>query len=200
MRAAFLLLLLFVAGCASPVDGLWPPRPDEPAHRIVVSMDSWHSVIGLVRADGTLEERGYADKAYYLEGDDGVCGTLGALFVPGTGVIQTTRGARSWAERTPQPPARSWTFDLSEEGRARLVAHMDADVAGATPCSLRGGAVWHDAKSSYWMFHHCHHWTASALREAGLPVFASYAMFKWSLEAQLDRAAGIAAEPTVTPE
>src|SRR5690242_3492833 len=104
MRGALAVVALLAAGCACPVDGVWPPRADEPTHRIVVSTDAWHSVIGLVRDDGSLEEWGYARKAYYLEGDDGVCGTLSALFIPGAGVIQKTTGTRSWALRTPQPP------------------------------------------------------------------------------------------------
>ena len=225
--AAFVMFLAATA-CAQPVAALWPPAPGDATHRIVVSTDAWHSVIGLrtpdaptrdevtsrgsvtelgdatahgdaAASDGgatraVFEEWGYAEKGYYLEGSNGVCGTLRALFVPSAAVVVVTRGDRTWAERTPQPPARSWEFDLTDAGLARLIEFLHADVAAPAPISHAGGSDWFDAKSSYHAFHHCHHWTAAALRAAGLPVRPAFALFKWSLESQLDRAARIAAE------
>jgi hypothetical protein len=194
-------VVVLAAGCAQPGAGLWPAEPGAATRRIVVSTDGWHSVIGLNadRAPGEpVEEWGYARKSYYLEGDTGACGTLAALFVPGTGVVLQTKDPRTWAERTTQPPARSWEFELTDEGWTRLVAFIDAERASEEPVSHKAGATWYDANSSYWGFHHCHHWTASALREAGLPVWSSYALFKWSFEAQLDRAATIAEEAAAT--
>jgi hypothetical protein len=185
-------VLVLAAGCAQPVAGLWPPRAGEPTHRVIVSTDNWHSVIGLPRDDGRLDEWSYASKAYYLEREDGFFGTLSAVFIPGDAVVLTRVSDRPWAETTTQPPGRSWTFDLSEEGYARLVAYVAAERASETPCSHAGGALWFDATSSYGGLHHCQHWTASALREAGLPVWSVYALFKWSLEAQLDRAEAMA--------
>lgn len=218
LRAAVAAALcLAAAACAQPIAGLWPPGPGDVTHRIVVSTDAWHSVIGLCRENGQatqdapsapaaapeatrqagsprFEEWGFAEKGYYLEGDNGVCGTLRALFLPSAGVVSVTRGDRTWAERTPQPPGRSWEFDLTDAGFARLAAFLRAEVASPTPISHAGGAEWFDAASSYHAFHHCHHWTASALREAGLPVRPAFALFKWSLESQLDRAERIGAE------
>jgi hypothetical protein len=194
MRLALTALVL-AAGCAQPVAGLWPPRPGEDTRQIVVSTDAWHSVICLTRDHGGLEEWGYADKSYYLEGHDGVSGTLDALILPGAGVIHVACVERAWGERTPQPPGRVWHFDLTREGYARLLSYLQTSSEADQPCSERGGLVWFDAKSAYHMFHHCHHWAAGALREAGLPVWPLYAQFKWTFEAQLDRAADMATAP-----
>jgi hypothetical protein len=188
------LPLAALLGCAQPVAGLWPPGPGEATHEIVVSTDAWHSVVALPRErpGGPVEEWGYADKAHYLEGHDGVLGTLDALFVPGAAVVVVTHADRIWAERSPQPPGRSWTFALMDAGYAGLLGFLHGELASPEVISDRNGADWYDAKSSYHAFHHCHHWTAAALREAGLPVWPAYALFKWSLEAQLDRAEEIA--------
>lgn len=203
--ASLLLLLLagyFVSawfgGCAGPIVDLWPPEPAAGGHRIVVSVDSWHSVIGVYPQDdpegedaSRLEEWSYAEKGYYLEGDAGCSGTLRALFLPSTGVVQLARLGRPWSERTPQPPARQWFFRLSREGYRNLVDFCRAARSSEEP--LRAGrSTWYPARRDYHAFHHCHHWTARALRSAGLPVWSFYALFKWSLEAQLDRAAAMA--------
>jgi hypothetical protein len=192
--AAFLVTAWF-GGCASPVEGLWPPAPGDKTFRILVSVDSWHSVIG-VWPEGDpgghdlslLEEWAYAEKGYYLEGDSGSSGTMRALFWPSTGVVQVTRAGRPWSERTPQPPARTWSFELTEQGYRNLRNHLAGERESARPHLVERDSEWYIADCSYHAFHHCHHWTARALRSAGLPVWAFYALFKWSLEAQLDRA------------
>jgi hypothetical protein len=191
---AVYLLIAWMGGCAQPVKGLWPPAAGEPSYHIVVSTDQWHSVIGLWplddpegRSAAGLEEWSYAEKGYYLEGDSGCSGTLRALFVPSAGVLQESRLGRPWSERTPQPPARQWSFRLSERGYRALRSFLESEGASGSPI-VEGESSWYAAAASYHLFHQCHHWTARALREAGLPFWSFYAFFKWSLEAQLDRA------------
>ncbi len=184
-----------IFGCAQPVSGLWPPGVGDRTFRILVSVDSWHSVIGLWpesdrRGERMLdfEEWGYAEKGYYLEGDTGCSGTCRALFVPSTAVVQVTRAGRPWSERTPQPPGRSWSFELSERGYRCLREHLEKERIPEPIVARTGPSEWYLAAADYHLFHHCHHWTARALRAAGLPVWSFYAPFRWSLEAQLDRA------------
>jgi hypothetical protein len=195
MRAV--LLLLFVPACAHPVADLWPPRAGEPTHRVVVATDDWHSTIAVRQPGGDYEEWGYADMAYYLEEDNDFLGTLSALFVPSAGVVHVTRCDGPRCERFPEPAIKSWTFEVSERGRERLVAYLHAEIADWTPIANRGGALWYTARTAYNISHDCHYWTASALREAGLPMSPALSLFLWSLEAQLDRAAEMA---TVTAE
>ena len=198
--AATTVLLCLVSGCAQPIADLWPPRPGSKTRLILVSIDRWHSVIALRREphpeDAMLpwEEWGYAEEGYYLEGDSGCCGTLRALFVPSAAVVQVARAALPWSERTPQPPARSWVFRLSEDGYEQLVEFLARSKKSGEIVSHAYGSAWYRASPSYHAFHHCYHWTARALRSAGLPVWSFYSLFKSCLEAQLDRALELQAE------
>src|SRR2546426_91212 len=45
-------LAIFLFGCATPVQELWPPPEGAPTHTIVVSLDTWHAMIAI-----TLDER-----------------------------------------------------------------------------------------------------------------------------------------------
>lgn len=188
-------------GFARPVAGLWPPKPDEPTHRLVVSVDQWHSVIGVwpeVRASqkagdpadySELEEWSYSERAYYMDGDQGPRGVMRAMLVPSDAVVRATRAGKPWSLRAGAPPARLWSFRISEESRRRLMQHIKADRSSDRVVSTVRGSKWYEARRSYHGLHHCHHWTADVLRSAGLPMWTSHAQFKWSLERQLDRAA-----------
>lgn len=196
------------AGCAQPIRELWPPEPGESTRTILVSVDRWHSVIALPAdlddpgrgdvqpASGSelWEEWGYAEEGYYLEGDTGSSGTLRALFLPSDAVVQVTLTPTTWSERTPQPPARSWIFHLSEKGYGRLIEFLEEERASEDVLSRAWGSSWYPANESYHAFHHCYHWTARALRSAGLPIWSAYALLKSCFEAQLDRALEIQAD------
>jgi uncharacterized protein DUF2459 len=193
------LLTAWLGGCAQPIDGLWPPRPGERTHRIIVSIDTWHSMVGVWPEDqpdgkefSALTEWGYAQKAYYLEGDNGCSGTLRALLIPSTSVVHVARAGRPWSERTPQPPARQWSFLLTEKGYRNLLEFLEAEKASSDPIVRGAESQWYLGAHDYCALHHCHHWTAQALRCAGLPVWSFYGLFKWTLERQLDRAAKLA--------
>lgn len=58
-------LVLLTMGCASPVSGLWPPPTGAPARAIIVSVDTWHAVIGFPREEARegsgVRGKGYAD-------------------------------------------------------------------------------------------------------------------------------------------
>ncbi len=189
------LLSILFAGCAQPIRELWPPAPGAGSRVILVSIDRWHSMIALHHEQQgssdrsrPWEEWGYAEQGYYLEGDSGCSGTMRALFIPSNAVVQIARTAVPWSERTPQPPARSWQFHLSESGYRRLVAFLEGSRESPEVISRAFGCSWYRASDSYHAFHHCYHWTARALRSAGLPVWSFYSLFKGCLEAQLDRA------------
>src|SRR5437879_10095280 len=90
-RAAWVVpgLAIFLFGCATPVQELWPPPEGAPTHTIVVSLDTWQAMIAI-----TLDERvtaldrksvfaegGYAERAWYLEGRQVVIGAPRAVCV-----------------------------------------------------------------------------------------------------------------------
>ena len=179
-----------MCGCAAPgpVRGLWPPPEGQPVRRILVSVDTWHGMVALPQPDGTLEEWGYAERGWYHEHRQGVWGAIRALLWPTEGVVEVVRAREPWARRTPQPPARMWEFDLTEEGYSRLVRYLQESRAGPEPISGERDRAWYAARRSYCLCHTCHHWLAAALRRAGLPVAPGCAFTAGELTRQLDRA------------
>lgn len=190
----YFLLFLGLTTCASPKTELWPPALLEGRHKILISVDSWHSVIGLFpKQEATfshhdLTEWGYAEKSYYLEGDSGATGIMRALFWPSDGVVLKTKAKKPWSLRSRQPPSVMFTFYLSDRGYDNLVNFLKNELKSPDPIFRGVKTVWYRAKEDYTIFHHCHHFTARALREAGLPIWSFYAPFKWSLIWQLERA------------
>ncbi len=201
-------IALLLSGCASPVEGLWPPAADVPSHTIHVSLDSWHAMIafpvppsfvpssvnGGRKGGGGFEEWGYAERAWYLEGRQGIGGVFRALFWPTAGVVEVGLHDTVWADRTTQPPAELFTFHLSDEGFRRLRAHLKATIASYEPVATAGPSQFYPAVRSYHLFHTCHQYAAEALRAAGLPIVPFWALSRGAFALQLRRAAG-SAEP-----
>lgn len=214
---AFCLLLL--TGCVSPVESLWPPASGAPAHTIIVSLDPWHAMIALPLSEqraasseqpltGTsppshllratrfslFEEWGYAERAWYLEGRTGITGIFRALFWPTEGVVEVGVHDRVWADRTPQPPAERFSFQLSDQGYARLHDYLQSTIADPKLVLTVGASRFYPATRSYHLFHHCHQYAALALREAGLPLSPGWALSRGLFALQLRRAERLATE------
>lgn len=202
-------------GCASPA--LWPPPSDASAPTISVSLDTWHAMIALpverteressasetqslaFSPRPSYEEWGYAERAWYLEDRRGLTGILRALFWPTEGVVEIGQYERVWADRTPQPPSDLFTFRVSAEGFRRLRRHLRGTVSSDEPVASLSRSTFYPAIRSYHVFHTCHQYAASALREAGLPISVFWAFNRTSLAWQLQRAAGMAAEHSGRP-
>lgn len=178
----------FVLGCAGQAP-LVPQRESETARSIIVSVDTWHAMIALPLEDGRYEEWGYAERAWYLEGRQGVSGALRALLWPTAGVVEVTVSDRPWAERTPQPPADVFVLRISEVGYRRLREHLASTIAAVEPVAVIQGSRFYPARRSYHLFHQCHQYAARALAEAGLPVSPSRAFTRGAFSAQLRRLA-----------
>ena len=175
---------------------------------IVVSLDAAHSMIALpvevpvchVNGDhggtGTddapgeprvYEEWGYAERAWYLEKRQGFTGVLRALLWPTEGVVEVGIHESIWAERTQKPPVESFRFQISEAGYLSLRSYLRSTIASEDPVGIVGNSRFCVARSSYHLFHHCHHYTAKGLREAGLPVSMSGALTRGGFARQLRR-------------
>jgi len=175
---------------------------------IVVSLDAAHSMIALpveapvlhVRGDhrvtGTdgapgarrvYEEWGYAERAWYLEKRQGFTGVLRALLWPTEGVVEVGIHESIWAERTQKPPVEAFRFQISEAGYLSLRSYLRATIASEEPVGIVGNSRFCVARSSYHLFHHCHHYTAKGLREAGLPISMSGALTRGGFAKQLRR-------------
>ena len=158
---------------------------------IVVSLDAAHSMIALpVEAPvsyigvghgiaGTedapgephgYEEWGYAERAWYLEKRQGFTGVLRALLWPTEGVVEVGVHQSIWAERTQKPPVEAFRFQISQSEFLSLRSYLRATIASEEPVGVVGNSRFCVARSSYHLFHHCHHYTARGLREAGLSI------------------------------
>jgi hypothetical protein len=175
---------------------------------IVVSLDAAHSMIALpveasvihVRADHGVtgmdgapgephvyEEWGYAERAWYLEKRQGFTGVLRALLWPTEGVVEVGIHESIWAERTQKPPVESFRFQISEVGYRSLRSYLRATIASEVPVGIVGNSRFCVARPSYHLFHHCHHYTAKGLREAGLPISMRGALTRDGFAKQLRR-------------
>jgi hypothetical protein len=192
----------FLLGCAAPVQELWPPPEGAPTRTIVVSLDTWHAMIAIALDErvsafdrsSAFEEWGYAEQAWYLEGRQGITGALRALFWPSPGVVEVGLHEQVWAARTPQPPAETFVFHLSESGYLRLRHHLVSTIGAAHPVLVAGRVKFYPSKRPYYLFHQCHQYAAEALRKAGLPLSAGWAFSRASFAMQLRRAARMADE------
>lgn len=175
---------------------------------IVVSLDAAHSMIalpveapvlnvngdhGIVRTNGAsgdprvYEEWGYAERAWFLEKRQGFTGVLRALLWPTQGVVEVGIHQSIWAERTQKPPVEAFRFQISKAGYLKLRSYLRATIASEEPVGIVGNSRFCVARSSYHLFHHCHHYTAKGLREAGLPISMSRALTRDSFARKLRR-------------
>jgi Protein of unknown function (DUF2459) len=215
-RPLLILALILLLGCAGPKADLWPPAPDTPSRTIYVSVDTWHAVIALPvdhtdqsesgsvaavfspvthhasRVTPLFEEWGYAERAWYLEGRQGLTGMLRALLWPTDGVVEVARSLDVWAIRTPNPPADLFQFRLSQAGFERLRNHLQSTIADHEPIRSAGASRFYRAGRSYHVFHQCHQYAAHALQRAGLSVssIASFTRttFAWQLQRAVQQA------------
>jgi hypothetical protein len=186
--------------CAQPIDGLWPPRTDQPRVAIDVVYDDWHSIIiehldesgevesvvaGVASTPHRFREWEFCERAWYLDGHQGVTGVLRSLFWPTASGLGRRDLRRPYQERRADRAPVHWRFVLSVEGSRRLRDSLE---------SLRGDPIpehpeWFAGKKSYHLFRLCHHVTLDALREAGLPVSGFWGFTGWMTELQLHRVA-----------
>lgn len=168
---------------------------------IVVSLDAAHSMIalpvrgekeaigtgGMPRAPLVFEEWGYAERAWYLEKRQGFTGVIRALLWPTEGVVEVGIHESIWAERAQKPPVEAFRFHISEAGYWGLKSYLRATIASEEPVGIVGNSRFCVARPSYHLFHHCHHYTAKGLREAGLPISMRGALTRNGFARQLRR-------------
>jgi len=129
------------------------------------------------------EEWEFCEKAWYLEGSQGFFGVLRALFWPTESAVRDRKSPLAPWELYPPPETCRWTYILSEKGFRAMEAYLESEKGDAF-VEYPG---WYRGQRSYHLFFHCHHFTASALRAAGLPIRPWWAFTAWMLEIQLDR-------------
>ena len=161
-----------------------------PVEAPVVHVRGGHAVTGMDGAPGeprVYEEWGYAERAWYLEKRQGFTGVLRALLWPTEGVVEVGIHESIWAERTQKPPVEAFRFQISEAGYRNLRSYLRATIASEEPVGVVGNSRFCVAQTSYHLFHHCHHYTAKGLREAGLPIPMWGALNRYIFARQLRR-------------
>ncbi len=161
-----------------------------PVEAPVVHVRGGHAVTGMDGAPGeprVYEEWGYAERAWYLEKRQGFTGVLRALLWPTEGVVEVGIHESIWAERTQKPPVEAFRFQISEAGYRSLRSYLRATIASEEPVGVVGNSRFCVAQTSYHLFHHCHHYTAKGLREAGLPIPMWGALNRYIFARQLRR-------------
>jgi Protein of unknown function (DUF2459) len=180
---------MLATGCAAVGPAPASREPEVGQRVIVVSVDTWHAMIAFPLSSGGFEEWGYAERAWYLEGRQGLTGALRALLWPTQAVVEVTVSDTLWAERTPQPPADVFVLRIGEGGYRRLRDHLAATIADPEPVAVFDGSRFYRARRAYHLFHQCHHYAARALAAAGLPVAAASAFTRSAFAAELERLA-----------
>jgi hypothetical protein len=188
------LVIVCGTGCTSGTPNTLPLPQDLSTHTVIVSIDTWHAMLAFPFPSSDepskelpeFEEWGYAERAWYVEGQTGITGIFRALFWPSNGVVEVGRYRAIWAERTPQPPVRIFLFHLEEEQYDAIRRHLQATMASATPIADFGPSRFFPAVRSYHVFHTCHQYAAQALQAGGLPLTPTLAFTSSMLVRQLE--------------
>ncbi len=150
---------------------------------IDVVFRDWHTVIVTQREPGRYHEWEFCEKAWYLEGRQGLTGVCRSLLWPtASGVGSGVATQPTW-KRFQKGDVRRWTFVLSEPGLRAMEGYLETEK-GPGLVEFPG---WFEGQRSYYLFYNCHHFTASALRAAGLPIRPWWAFCGWMVAMQLDR-------------
>jgi hypothetical protein len=102
--------------------------------------------------------------------------------------VEVAVSEQIWGERTPQPPAEVFSFQLSKAGYRRLRAYLQSTIVSDERVKIIGPSRFYPARESHHLFHQCHQYAAQALREAGLPITAWTAVSRGAFAKQLRRA------------
>lgn len=165
-----------------------------PSETVIVTLDTWHAMLAFpLHSENTsengeplYEEWGYAEREWYVEGEQGISGTFRALFWPSQGVVEVGRYPTIWAERTPNPPADVFVLQLEKAQYLQLRQFLESSIASPTPVASSGQSKFYPSVQSYHLFHTCHQYAARALEAAGLSLMPSLAFHSWILGEQLD--------------
>lgn len=196
------LLLWTTLGCTSaPAD---PSLTNGDLRRIDVIYADWHARIvetePAARAkaewhspllDGIDDDRtvyriwDFAEKKWYLDNEQGATGIARALFWPTRSCIGGVITLEPpWEVQTDPPIEGHWTFYLPESNYRAMKQYIDSIKGDPIP----GEPRWYWGKRKYHLFYNCNHFTAAALREAGLPIKPGRAAGGPLITRQLDRA------------
>lgn len=213
MRAAAALVLfaLLASGCASPVEGVFPPMRGEPTRPVWLVQHGWHTRVAVQTrdvdpavwpeseewGDAAYLEVGWGDAAFYPAEDPGILLALNAALRPTPAVLHVR--ALDRPPREAYPGQRVVRLHLSPRGFERLTRFIHDSYARDTQARPVRTAPAHDARSAFYAATGRYHllntsntWSAAALRAAGAPVAPRWTITAGGVMCQAARAAGAA--------
>lgn len=206
---SFLLLsvTLFCFGCLGPVEGVYPPSAGQSPRIIHVASNGWHTAIVLNTDDlgPALRQRwarflnyshleiGWGDEGYFRADQIDAGLALQASFFSRGSVIHLRGLFDDPATYFSSYDVALYRVELSPEGHARLQRFLTeaVKVDPSTHQAIDAGpgqdldSRFLEARGRYSLLHTCNHWTADALRAAGLPITPVYSFDAGNLEFQL---------------
>jgi len=197
-RVALVGLVVFsaaAAGCAKSIEGLYPPAPAELVKPIYVINHGWHTGIAVRRAnipegvwpehadfaDSEYVEVGWGNREFYTAPEGTLGLALKAAFWPTPGVLHVVGFDGPVQQFFRQ--RQIVEILVSDRGFHRLAVFIGnayaTDGSGRTMVVGRGqyaNSRFYVAREKYFLLKTCNTWTARALRSAGLPITALYAV------------------------
>lgn len=201
---SLLPLLLLLTGCATPLQLLYSPAPQQLIKIVYIVNHGKHTGIVVNRREvqeslwpelvdfpnTTYLEVGWGAADYYPATQPTISMGLQALLFPSASVLHVVPLPKSFVVSF--PPGRVVAISLSVEGFARLCEFIHNsythDAQGrALPVgnSVYGQGYFYQAQGQYHLLNNCNHWTASALRVAGYPITPVYAITANNVMSQL---------------
>ena len=192
----FSLFVFGCGGCAGPIEGLYPPKPDEPFSSVfVTNHNDWHTGI-VIRQDDIpkgsflwLEpfsgfeyvEVGWGDRDFYPNPNPGLWVTLKAGLWPTQSVLHVVGFNGSITDFFPK--SEIVEVRISQKGFENLIHFIDETVSKNPEGKVQeqGDGLLPDgrfylAEGKFHLFKTCNVWVAQALRKAGCPITAFYAI------------------------
>lgn len=154
-----------------------------------------HTVI-ILRQNALFRELDYCEKKWYLEAKKGAFGAVRALFWPTTSGVGDRLFRQPRWQRDPAGLSLRWTFRVTDED----LDNMENFVKSETDEPLDGLDGWFRGKTSYYMFHNCHHFAARVLKAAGLATAPWWAFSAKLIAVQLDNLANESPQPEPTKQ
>jgi hypothetical protein len=195
------LTLFLAAGCADPINSLYPPAAgDRPRSIYVINHGALHTGLAVKRADIPRgiwpASRDYAGSQYLEVGwgdDDGyrkplTSGIAVKALAGSKRTVLLSDGFNTTKAKLSQPRFTVIEVDLSTLGFARLCEHIGQTYAlDGSGQPIRLGRGWYRARGTYSAFHTCNTWAAEGLRRAGCPINPSYCLTPGPLLSQVGK-------------
>jgi len=190
------IFTIVCSGCLGPIEGLYPPKADDPSKTVyVVNHNDRHTGIVVKRQDIPTNiwpehhdfaafdyvEVGWGDRDYYQTEQPTLWMTVKAALWPTESVLHIT-GFSAPVQRY-FPESEIIEIDLSQRGFERLcmfIGNSYAKDSSGKAIKLGPGlyknSQFYLARGKFHALKTCNTWTAKAIRSAGCPITPLYAI------------------------